>query len=121
MMMNLVEKFEDLIFVVDSLEPTIVLVARASWFKDIKISDWNGSNWQSIILDDEGGSRFCEITDEERKERFIEILESTEEAGTATGYSYERSGSAMVTYSQWQGDWALASIEENFYDAEAEC
>lgn len=117
----------------------LVLVANKEWFKQVSTCElyndygiiegddheiegecghetvlcyqnWNGSNMQSVVLDD---SRFSVIEDQPSIEAYKEVLEVKEYIGESTGIKRFSAPGYLIKKSFWQGDWELFSIYED--------
>jgi hypothetical protein len=84
---------------------------------------WDGSNFQTAVLDAPGESRYSEITDETEIARYEKALadkDGVEYEERRTGYRTWNVGDLRVVQSFWQGDWDLFRIEENEEGGEGE-
>ena len=120
-----------------------VLVAKTTWFKTIPTCElysqyglpvennheedggeccclevraynyWNGSNWQSVVIEADYDLRYSEIEDKEEIARYEAAIENMEfDNDDQTGYKVYTAPGFEITESAWQGDWELYTIQE---------
>lgn len=75
---------------------------------------FNGSNWQSIVIDADYDCRYEEITDEEEIARYEEAIAKMDEpAIRTTGIDTYKVDGLEISKSIWQGGWELYTIQED--------
>lgn len=83
---------------------------------------FDGSIMRHFVINasDSGDERYTTITDEDEVTRLRAAIESMEHVSDTTGYQNFRASDDKIVCSQWQGDFALYYIYENYYDEETE-
>ncbi len=88
-----------------------------SEFKVLSMDYWNGSNWQTVVIQHEeigtDGCRYTEITDKADIERFILALKNAKFFRRTTGHHNYTANGLLICQSIWQGHFELFSISED--------
>lgn len=75
---------------------------------------FNGSNWQSVVIDADYDLRYEEITDEEEIAKYENALAAMEfDNDRQTGYTVYTAPGFRIVESIWQGAWELFTIEKD--------